>query len=83
MFYSTGFVMADFSIDTLALSVAENPVAENPVTENPVTENPGKVTDQQAVITQNRKADHLRVCLEEDVQSHQTTGLEHYRFRHC
>lgn len=33
--------------------------------------------------TQVRKADHLRVCLEEDVQSHRTThGLEHYRFTH-
>jgi isopentenyl-diphosphate Delta-isomerase len=25
----------------------------------------------------------LRVCLEEDVQFRQTTGLEHYRFTHC
>lgn len=34
--------------------------------------------------TQTRKADHLRVCLEEEVQFHQTTtGLERYRFRHC
>ena len=34
--------------------------------------------------TQNRKADHLRVCLDEDVQCHQvTTGLERYRFTHC
>ncbi|NJM97671.1 MAG: type 2 isopentenyl-diphosphate Delta-isomerase [Phormidesmis sp. RL_2_1] len=34
--------------------------------------------------TQNRKADHLRVCLEEDVQSHRmTNGLERYRFTHC
>jgi isopentenyl-diphosphate Delta-isomerase len=34
--------------------------------------------------TQTRKADHLRVCLEEDVQFHQTTnGLERYRFSHC
>lgn len=39
---------------------------------------------EQAAATQTRKADHLRVCLEEDVQCHQTTtGLEHYRFRHC
>ena len=31
-----------------------------------------------------RKADHLRVCLEEDVQSHRiTSGLERYRFTHC
>ncbi len=34
--------------------------------------------------TQNRKADHLRVCLEDDVQSRETTtGFEHYRFTHC
>ncbi|MGB3556990.1 MAG: type 2 isopentenyl-diphosphate Delta-isomerase [Geitlerinemataceae cyanobacterium] len=34
--------------------------------------------------TQTRKADHLRVCLEDDVQFRQTTnGLEHYRFTHC
>jgi isopentenyl-diphosphate delta-isomerase len=34
--------------------------------------------------TQIRKADHLRVCLEEDVQFRETSnGLENYRFRHC
>lgn len=34
--------------------------------------------------TQTRKADHLRICLEEDVQCQQTTnGLERYRFTHC
>jgi isopentenyl-diphosphate Delta-isomerase len=34
--------------------------------------------------TQNRKADHLRICLDEDVQCHDTTnGLERYRFLHC
>lgn len=34
--------------------------------------------------TQSRKADHLRVCLDEDVQCRQiTTGLERYRFLHC
>jgi len=31
-----------------------------------------------------RKAEHLRVCLEEDVQFRQvTSGLERYRFTHC
>lgn len=35
-------------------------------------------------VTQLRKADHLRVCLEQDVQFQTTTnGLEQYRFRHC
>lgn len=34
--------------------------------------------------TQNRKADHIRICLEEDVQCQQVTnGLERYRFTHC
>jgi isopentenyl-diphosphate Delta-isomerase len=38
----------------------------------------------QAADTQTRKADHLRVCLEEDVQSHRIThGLERYRFTHA
>ena len=34
--------------------------------------------------TQSRKADHLRICLDEEVQCRQvTTGLERYRFSHC
>ncbi len=34
--------------------------------------------------TQTRKADHLRICLEEDVQfQQQTHGLDRYRFTHC
>ncbi|MFQ4144268.1 type 2 isopentenyl-diphosphate Delta-isomerase [Chlorogloeopsis sp. ULAP02] len=34
--------------------------------------------------TETRKADHIRICLEEDVQFQQTTnGLEDYRFNHC
>ncbi|BAZ14676.1 hypothetical protein NIES4071_65200 [Calothrix sp. NIES-4071] len=34
--------------------------------------------------TQSRKADHIRICLEEDVQFRQTTsGFEKYRFTHC
>jgi isopentenyl-diphosphate Delta-isomerase len=33
--------------------------------------------------TQARKADHLRICLDENVQFAQTTGLERYRFAHC
>ncbi len=34
--------------------------------------------------TQTRKADHLRICLDEDVQCHAlTNGLERYRFTHC
>ncbi|MEL6778534.1 MAG: type 2 isopentenyl-diphosphate Delta-isomerase [Cyanobacteria bacterium J06597_16] len=38
---------------------------------------------EAAANTQARKADHIRVCLEEDVQSHRiTNGLERYRFTH-
>jgi isopentenyl-diphosphate Delta-isomerase len=34
--------------------------------------------------TQNRKADHLRICLEESVQFQQiSNGLDRYRFTHC
>jgi len=34
--------------------------------------------------TQRRKADHIRVCLEQDVQCRSvTTGLDRYRFTHC
>ena len=32
--------------------------------------------------TSNRKADHIRINLEEDVDSSLTTGLEKYRFVH-
>ncbi|WP_341739773.1 type 2 isopentenyl-diphosphate Delta-isomerase [Microcoleus sp. CAWBG640] len=33
---------------------------------------------------ETRKADHLRLCIEEDVQFHETTsGFERYRFTHC
>lgn len=38
---------------------------------------------EQAIATQARKAEHIRVCLEENVQSQLTTGLERYRFTHC
>jgi len=34
--------------------------------------------------TQERKADHLRICLEENVEFPKlTSGLENYRFTHC
>ncbi len=39
---------------------------------------------REGMLTKRRKADHLNVCLEEDVQCHSiTTGLEQYRFQHC
>ncbi|MEL6223205.1 MAG: type 2 isopentenyl-diphosphate Delta-isomerase [Cyanobacteria bacterium J06626_14] len=38
----------------------------------------------QAAVTQSRKADHIRICLDEDVQFRQTsTGFDRYRFTHC
>ncbi|MEJ1933321.1 type 2 isopentenyl-diphosphate Delta-isomerase [Nostoc sp. NIES-2111] len=41
-------------------------------------------TNTDSAQTQSRKADHIRICLEEDVQFRETTnGLEHYRFTHC
>ncbi len=34
--------------------------------------------------TQSRKADHIRICLEDNIQfKHLTNGLEAYRFIHC
>jgi len=40
------------------------------------------ITDSTQI--ESRKADHLRICLEEDVQFRQTTtGLERYDFTHC
>jgi isopentenyl-diphosphate delta-isomerase len=37
-----------------------------------------------ATLTQSRKADHIRICLDEDVEFNETTsGFESYRFSHC
>jgi isopentenyl-diphosphate delta-isomerase len=48
-----------------------------PITYYPITMN-------QPSETETRKADHLRLCLEENVQFNTTTnGLENYRFSHC
>nr|WP_326520965.1 type 2 isopentenyl-diphosphate Delta-isomerase [Leptothoe kymatousa] len=42
------------------------------------------LNDTHSGTIQDRKADHLRICLEDDVQCHRTTtGLERYRFIHC
>lgn len=41
-------------------------------------------TQRPSTQIQSRKADHLRICLDEDVQFHtNTNGLERYRFIHC
>ncbi|MBD2436772.1 type 2 isopentenyl-diphosphate Delta-isomerase [Nostoc sp. FACHB-110] len=41
-------------------------------------------TNNASAQTQSRKADHIRICLEKDVQFNETTnGLAHYRFTHC
>ena len=50
----------------------------------PSLPSPPAATPPPAPETQRRKADHIRVCLEQDVQCQQTTtGLENYRFQHC
>lgn len=42
------------------------------------------VSQNSPTNTQNRKADHIRICLEEDVAFRETTnGFERYRFTHC
>mgnify|MGYP001796368713 FL=1 len=43
-----------------------------------------KISTNYSAATESRKADHIRICLEEDVQFRQTTnGLERYHFDHC
>jgi isopentenyl-diphosphate delta-isomerase len=68
----------------------QNPVTSSPFTSStPLTHpNGGAPNDEssrdQAAVTQSRKADHIRICLDEDVQFRQTsTGFERYRFNHC
>lgn len=57
-----------------------SPSPSNPLVAPPAT----NTSDSNAALTQSRKADHLRVCLEDDVQFRRNSnGLEHYRFRHC
>ena len=38
---------------------------------------------EEVNIVENRKADHIRICLEEDVESEKTNGFERYEFTHC
>ena len=43
-----------------------------------------KISTNHSAATESRKADHIRICLEEDVQCRQTTnGFERYYFDHC
>ncbi|MGB3756108.1 MAG: type 2 isopentenyl-diphosphate Delta-isomerase [Rivularia sp. (in: cyanobacteria)] len=43
-----------------------------------------KISTDYSAATESRKADHIRICLEEDVQFRQTTnGFERYHFDHC
>lgn len=57
--------------------------AQSPPTELASAPTAAKAATVSAT-TQQRKADHIRVCLEEDVQSHRvTSGLERYRFTHA
>ena len=61
------------------------PSASSPKNLNrPNLEQPQQDLEHAALETQVRKADHLRICLDEDVQSHRiTNGFERYRFSHC
>ncbi|MGD1902935.1 MAG: type 2 isopentenyl-diphosphate Delta-isomerase [Geitlerinemataceae cyanobacterium] len=51
------------------------------------SDNPARETqahETQAHETQARKADHLKICLEDDVNCREvTTGFDRYRFEHC
>ncbi len=66
-----------------------SPSSSTSALDNALGQSVGSVLDMPkasdlSLDTQIRKADHLRVCLEEDVQSHQIThGLERYRFTHA
>jgi isopentenyl-diphosphate delta-isomerase len=61
---------ADFALNTL-------PTVSNP-------DSAPLPPSEDSATTQTRKADHLRICLDADVQCQATTnGLERYRFNHC
>lgn len=55
----------------------------NSLSDDTISSSSPPAISDQAIATQSRKADHIRVCLEEDVQCRQiTSGLERYRFTH-
>ncbi|MEB3212036.1 MAG: type 2 isopentenyl-diphosphate Delta-isomerase [Leptolyngbyaceae bacterium] len=61
-------------------SSAQTPVETSALTSDAM----GTASLDEAAVTQSRKADHIRICLDEDVQFRQTsTGFERYRFTHC
>ena len=50
----------------------------------PAIPRPTESLQTLGAVTQARKATHLKVCIEDDVQCRSlTTGLERYRLRHC
>ncbi len=64
------------NLDRLSLS--------EPVLSSTISQANTQTSADAALETQGRKADHLRICLDEDVQSHRiTNGFERYRFSHC
>ncbi len=76
----------------LSASLPTESPTDSPVdspTESPTDSSTSPPTDSPAsesiaLETQARKADHLRICLDEDVQSHRiTNGFERYQFTHC
>ncbi|MBE9033218.1 type 2 isopentenyl-diphosphate Delta-isomerase [filamentous cyanobacterium LEGE 11480] len=59
-------------------------VQPNNATAASIPTNEAQTPDTAPHETQSRKADHLRVCLEDDVQCHQvSSGFERYRLTHC
>lgn len=62
---------------------ANSVTAPTPSSVHPV-DDANALSRDGAIATQSRKADHIRICLDEDVQFRQTTtGFERYRFTHC
>ncbi|PWV92061.1 isopentenyl-diphosphate delta-isomerase [Paenibacillus cellulosilyticus] len=46
--------------------------------------NQSRETAEQAALTAKRKGEHIRICLQEDVEGEGiTAGFERYRFEHC
>jgi len=70
--------------NTLNLERAKMPQTERIMINTALSHTPPVNPSNLSAATQTRKADHIRICLEEDVQCHATTnGLERYRFTHC
>lgn len=69
----------------LASEPGSGPASPNPHPPNSPSSNPqSHINLTVAAQTQSRKADHIRICLDDRSQCQTTTtGLERYRFTHC